>query len=141
MSHTSLARCAAPLIVLLASGCGRSDDAIRSLDPPVQKAASNVVVSSEGCGRSGLPDCPLQGWMKANLASALQRQDFDRLESAFARLGSMKPRELGAWSDFAKHGEDAAHGHNIEECRQACKQCHDAYRSSYRQTYRLRPAR
>ena len=102
---------------------------------------SSAPAPSATCGGAGLPDCPLQSWMKANAMSALTASDFARMEVAFDRIAELGPPEYTDWRADAKAGRDAARAGDLEGCRNACKSCHDAYRAPYRQTRRTRPLR
>ena len=84
---------------------------------------------------------PLQQWMIGNATPAMSREEYDRLEKVFQRIGAMAPSERGfeAWPAVSRAGAAAAARHDIEGARHACKDCHDNMRAEYKRTLRMRP--
>ncbi len=79
--------------------------------------------------------------MKANASQRLNLGDFAGMERAFERIGQLGPEDYADWQAYARSGRDAAKARDLEECRRACKRCHDAYRATYRRTRRADPLR
>jgi len=91
------------------------------------------------CGAAPLPDCPLQGWMKANAGEAFARSgDHGRLESSFLRMVAFAQPEYPSWVRIATAGARAAKEGDVEAVRAACKECHQTYRVAYRRDHRER---
>jgi hypothetical protein len=103
------------------------------------EAAPAAAAPAPVCGQDRLPDCPLQGWMKANLQGAVRRQDFGLLTKGFERLPSLAPEDMAEWAGFARAGADAAKQHDISAVREVCAACHEKYRPRYRANMRNRP--
>jgi hypothetical protein len=127
----------------LLAGCGNHNAEATPLEesPPPIATSATFVDAAATCGPVGLPDCPLQGWMKANALRALSTGDLPRLEKAFDRIATFDASEYPNWGSIAADGKHAAADGDLEAARRACKQCHDEYRSAYRETRRTRPIR
>ena len=104
-------------------------------------AAPEEAPPAATCGESPDPDCPLQGWMKANAAAALDAKDFVRLERALRRLVKLAPAGYEGWERTALEGADAAKQGDFAAVRVACKACHNAHRADYRRDHRADPLR
>jgi hypothetical protein len=97
-----------------------------------------VVAAASACGAVGQSDCPLQGWMKANMTPAVTTGDFVRLERGFRRIAELAPEGYPSWRTAALAGADAASHGDAEGARRACKTCHDDSRARYRRELRTR---
>lgn len=102
---------------------------------PAPKTASALAA----CGGKGLPDCPLQQWMKATLQTYQREQNFDRMALAFEQLEKNAPEGYAEWASMAVAGMKAARARDEASVRQACKSCHDDHRSRYRKEMRSAP--
>jgi hypothetical protein len=92
------------------------------------------------CGGPGLPPCPLQGWMRANIAAPLAANNSAALAVGLERAAGLNPdASWSSWSAIAMQGAAAAKKGDIAGARAACKGCHDAWREAYRKKYRSRP--
>lgn len=92
------------------------------------------------CGKPGQPPCPLQDWMRKNVAAALAANDSAALSVALERAAALSPNPAWAsWGSAASSGAAAAKKGDIAGARAACKTCHDAWRASYRDQFRMRP--
>ncbi len=92
------------------------------------------------CGKPGQPPCPLQDWMRKNVASALASNDAASLSSALEKVAKLSPDPAWAsWVSAANSGAEAAKKGDIAGARAACKTCHDAWRTTYRAQFRMRP--
>ena len=95
------------------------------------------------CGKAGLPDCPLQAWMKDNMVKPKAAGDWSKLEGSFGKIGKSNPfdktketKEFDAWNASVKKGIDAAKAQNKDDVNGACNDCHTATRKMYREKYR-----
>jgi hypothetical protein len=92
------------------------------------------------CGKPGQPPCPLQDWMRKNVAGALAANDTDALSVALDKAAKLTPDPAWAsWTSAAATGAAAAKKGDIAGARAACKTCHDAWRTTYRDRFRMRP--
>jgi len=110
--------------IALLGGCAESKAAEEGGARPTQ--------ASGPCGDKGLPDCPLQSWMKANLQSQLNAGDTERLARALDQLAKRAPAGFDDWSASATKAAEAARRHDIPAIKAECKSCHDRDRSRFR---------
>lgn len=109
--------------------------------PAVTPSASKPPKSppSMGCGVKN-DQCPLQAWMRQYVATAVAAGDTTALAKALDRVGGMSPDpSFSAWSEYSKRGADAARAGNMDQARKSCQQCHDAYKTKFRASFRSRP--
>jgi hypothetical protein len=110
---------------------------------PAQAAANdaeNPVISQVECGKPGQPACPLQAWMRTNVATPLASNDMAALARGLEKAASLSPDPgWAAWPTLANQGAEAAKKGDLAGARAACKGCHDAFREAYRAKYRTRP--
>jgi hypothetical protein len=117
------ARCAALVgFTLAAAGCAESKAS--------EATVSRALVGP--CGDKGLPDCPLQSWMKANLQARLNAGDLRRLAPALDELASRAPAGFAGWKASATRAAEAARRNDVAAVKAECKSCHDQDRSRYR---------
>jgi hypothetical protein len=119
------------------------------LGGPASQAAESVgergpgpVAPAQGgeCGKPGQPPCPLQDWMRKNVASALASNDAASLSVALEKAAKLAPDPAWAtWVSAASSGAEAAKKGDIAGARAACKSCHDTWRETYRAQFRMRP--
>jgi hypothetical protein len=110
---------------------------------PVASTPTAAEPQPSPCGEKGQPRCPLQGWMEDHLQSALDKEDLPTLARALGRVASFVPDpswNAGAqgWSVIANSGVDAAKRGDSAATRLACKTCHKAWRSKYKDAFRQR---
>jgi len=98
------------------------------------------------CGKAGLPDCPLQAWMKENMVKPKAAGDWAKLETGFDKIGANNPfdkaketKEYDAWVAAVKKGKDAAKASSKDDVNGACNDCHTATRKAFREKYRDKP--
>ena len=102
--------------------------------------AAEPVIAQVECGQPGQPACPLQAWMRTNVASPLAANDTGGLAAGLAKAATLAPDpSWSSWVTFANAGAEAAKTGNVAGARAACKGCHDAWREAYRARYRTRP--
>jgi hypothetical protein len=92
------------------------------------------------CGAPGRRPCPMQGFMRDQLARPYAERDFDALSANLARLGRLNPdpADWRDWSRFAVEAVRAARAHDEAETLKACSSCHRSYRSQYLARFRGR---
>ncbi len=111
---------------------------------PAGSADARVVTVADGatgsCGEPGQAPCPLQGFMRLQVAAPLAQKDLTTLAASLDRAATLLPDATWTtWPAFAKAGADAARSGKIDEVRKACKGCHDTWRAKYRKDFRPRP--
>ena len=130
------------LLLAFGAGCNNTTRAIDSLEPAqsrVSVAAPSPVPAAGSCGQKGLPDCPLQGWMKSTLQAYQRAGNYARLETAFQELGDHAPAGFDSWKTLAAQGAQAAKVKDDAATRRVCKDCHDQNRTRYRRELRTTP--
>jgi hypothetical protein len=97
------------------------------------------------CGSKENP-CPLQKWMRQNMAAAMSSGDMAALATAFDKVAKIAPDATwnGAdpkanWDAIAKAGLAAAKANDAAGAKAACKACHDGYKDKYKAQYRTKP--
>lgn len=91
------------------------------------------------CGGEGQPKCPMQAWMKTNMAPAAANGDGAALAKALDYVASHAPPGYAKWTSIAKDGSDKAKSGDLDAAKKACKSCHDEYKAKYKAELRDRP--
>jgi hypothetical protein len=100
-----------------------------------------AAITEAECGKPGLAPCPLQAWMRANVAAPLASNDFALLAASLEKAAQIAPDAgWSSWATSARAGAAAAKKSDVAGVRASCKSCHDAWREKYREKYRARPA-
>ena len=99
-------------------------------------ASPGAATAVEACGKTGLPDCPLQSWMKATVQAYLRANDTGRLATALEQLADKSPAGFDGWRESALQAAKAARSGDVPSIKAACKQCHDQHRSRFRNEIR-----
>jgi hypothetical protein len=120
--------------ISLGLSCSTSPSAAAPPAPAAAPSAGSAPVTA--CGSKGLPDCPLQAWMKATLQAYLTAGDTARLATALDELASHPPDGFANWSATAKAGADAARGGDVAKVRAECQTCHEEHRTVFRKQIR-----
>lgn len=84
------------------------------------------------CGGKGLPDCPMQGWMKDSVRAYMNAGDHARLAEALDKLAAHVPAGYSGWELVSKRAADAARAGDMTAVRTECKTCHDQFREKFR---------
>jgi hypothetical protein len=110
---------------------------------PATPAPAAQPLAAGPCGDKGQPRCPLQAWMEDHLQSALDKKDTAALAKGLTRAANFAPDASWnagpqGWSAIATAGVDAAKSGDIAATQAACKSCHKAWRTKYKQTFRTR---
>jgi len=106
---------------------------------PSETAPQTLAGKTYACGEKDKPPCPMQAWMKANMAPAAANGDAAALAKAFEYVASHAPAGFSDWSKIAKSGAEAAKANKIDDAKKACKTCHDQYKSKYKEEMRDKP--
>jgi hypothetical protein len=124
-----------------AAAIGFGDTGARaSADAPGGSTGAASPIGQAECGKPGQQPCPLQAWMRANVAGPLAANDFDALADGLDRASRLAPDPAWAtWATAAAAGAAAAKKSDLPAVRASCKSCHDAWRNTYRAQYRMRP--
>lgn len=94
------------------------------------------------CGKPGLPDCPLQAWMKANVVAPKAAGNAELLAKNLQRVAALAPASSGwgaDWKTISDAGAIAAKKGDKDGVNAACTSCHAKYRKAYRDKYRESP--
>ena len=92
------------------------------------------------CGNPGAKPCPLQAFMRDELARPYAERHLDELGANLNQLAAFNPDPAG-WRDWAQLAADAARAaraHGDAETLKACSRCHRRYRAEYLQRFRAR---
>jgi hypothetical protein len=100
--------------------------------------AAAVPLKDFDCGAKEKP-CPLQGWMKAVMATASGGGDGPKLGAALDKVASKPPPGMPDWAKIASEGAAKAKKGDIDGAKESCKKCHDAYKDKYKDEVRDRP--
>lgn len=95
----------------------------------------------KACGQPGKPPCPLQQWMRQELAGPRYERDWTRLEANLAALEAANPDpdEWTRWNKYSRRAAAAARAKRRSELDSQCRNCHKQYRRLYKKRFRLRP--
>jgi hypothetical protein len=91
------------------------------------------------CGDKGQPNCPMQGWMKSAMGSAVASGDGERIAKALETVARKPVAGFGNWTAIALEGAAKARAGDIDGAKLSCKKCHDAYKHKYTTTMRDQP--
>jgi hypothetical protein len=91
------------------------------------------------CGQPGLPPCPLQSFMRNQVAAPLARGDMKAISGSLRKVATIAPPAWASWSATALEGAGAADRGDRAALRAACNTCHQTWREEYKQRYRERP--
>ena len=92
------------------------------------------------CGGRDNP-CPLQKWMRVNMAPALAAKDAPALARALERTAAFSPDPSWQWAQIARTAAEAANAGDIEGARKSCVGCHASFKEPYKAKFRVRPAK
>jgi hypothetical protein len=98
------------------------------------------------CAGTKEDPCPLQKWMRQNMAAANASGDMAALATAFTKLATLSPDKSWNGSDANKNwdaisnaGAAAAKAGNATDAKAACKKCHDLYKAPFKDKFRTKP--
>ena len=107
-------------------------------------AAPPASADDATCGSKENP-CPLQKWMRQNMAPANSSGDMAALATDFDRVAKLSPDPKwngsdakANWDAIAKGGQAAAKANDAAAVKAACKSCHDAFKDKYKAQFRTK---
>jgi hypothetical protein len=107
--------------------------------------APSVAVADNACGSKENP-CPLQKWMRTNVAPANASGDMPALAAALEKAANLAPDPSwngkdakASWDAIAKAGAAAARANDAVGVKASCKTCHDVWKDKYKQQFRSKP--
>lgn len=106
--------------------------------PASAAVAASAAPGPAACGKKPLPDCPLQGWMKANTTPAVSAKDMPALATALDKIATFAPPGYTNWASIAKDGAKAARADDMTAAKASCRTCHDQYKKKYKTELRDR---
>jgi hypothetical protein len=93
-----------------------------------------------GLAVAGEPATPLGKWMKPNVGAPLAEEDFATLAKSLALVASKPPPgDYARWQQMANAGAEAAAKQDLRGVKASCKDCHAAYKESYKRDHATRP--
>jgi hypothetical protein len=111
-----------------------------SAEPSASAASSaSGPAKTYDCGAKGEKPCPMQGWMKAVMVKAAAGGDGAKLAQALTYVAAHPPPGYAGWTAMANAGVAKAKAGDLDGAKDSCKQCHDAYKESYKRTMRDQP--
>ena len=129
----------APLVAFVAPTAAAPPAPPPPITPP-KPALTTSAVPSGPCG-SKLNPCPLQRWMRKNIAPAVTANDTQALARALDRAAAFSPDGSWRWAEIAKTGAEFARQGDMSAARKSCKGCHVLYKATWKSSYRSRPIR
>jgi len=114
-------------------------------DARAEQAKLAVADAGRLCGEKGLPDCPMQLWMKRSATTAIQVAETTALADAFEEMALLNPsRQLAPgeyvnWVSISLDGAAASRMGDITAAKAACRECHAQYRAKYHAELRALP--
>jgi hypothetical protein len=107
--------------------------------------AAPTASADDSCGSKENP-CPLQKWMRQNMAPANASGDMGALATDFDKVAKIAPdpKWNGAdpkanWDAISKAGQAAAKANDAAAVKAVCKSCHDAFKDKYKAQFRTKP--
>lgn len=114
------------------------------LSAAAMAAAPGVSAADGTCGSKANP-CPLQKWMRQNIAAANASGDMVALEAALTKAAAFAPDPSwngkdpkASWDAISTAGAAAAKANDVAAVKQACKACHDSFKEKYKLHFRTR---
>jgi hypothetical protein len=116
-----------------------SDVAPSAVAPQADRPQSKPSAPSKdfACGTKENP-CPMQKWMKANMAPAAANGDAAALKTALTYVAGHAPPGFDKWTAIATEGATAAGKGDVDGAKKGCKTCHDLYKAKYKEEMRDR---
>ena len=123
---------------VLSAANGEKTPAPRPHDRKAYKPRTTPAAHGPNCGGRDNP-CPLDSWMRANMAPALAGKNADALGAALERTATFSPDTTWQWGAMAKDAAAAAWAGDVEGAKKSCNGCHSAYKALYKSKFRARP--
>jgi hypothetical protein len=104
-----------------------------------------VAAADGACGAKENP-CPLQKWMRTNIAPANASADMPALAAALDKVAGFAPDASWnagdpktTWKGIAQAGAAAARANDAAAVKASCKSCHEGYKDKYKAQFRTKP--
>jgi hypothetical protein len=115
-------------------------------DARYEEMRAALVDAGRFCGADGLPDCPLQAWMKRYANTMIGFGDISAIAEVFDRMAALAPDDFRVdgrptypnWVSIARDGANAARAGDINAAKAACRGCHSQYLPLYHRELRAR---
>lgn len=130
---------AAPPVTAATTATATAAPSSSADEAPTPSGSAIAGAKTFDCGAKGQKMCPMQAWMKANMAAASSSGEGDKLATALTYVATHVPPGFAGWAAMAKDGAAKAKAGDIDGAKLSCKQCHDAYKEKYKATMRDRP--
>jgi hypothetical protein len=99
------------------------------------------------CGAKGMPDCPMQEWMKQHASSMIGFGDISAVAQVFDQIAKLVPSDAlpdggpvyTNWVSISIDGAEAARAGDLAAAKAACRGCHTQYRSKFHIELRGKP--
>jgi hypothetical protein len=111
----------------------------------IAAAPAPASADDASCGSKENP-CPLQKWMRQNMAPPMAAGDMAALGAAFDKAAKMSPDPKwnggdakANWDAVSKAGVAAAKAGDAAAVKAACKGCHDLFKDKYKAQFRTKP--
>lgn len=108
--------------------------------PAPKRLAIKPTESAQKCGEKNKP-CPLQAWMRVNIAAFSAAEDGPGLARGLERSAELSPDPSWDWAAIARAGAAAAKAGDFAGASKSCRSCHDKYKNLYKEKYRSRAVR
>ena len=99
-----------------------------------------ATVLAAGLVAAAEPTTLLGKWMKPNMGAPMAGQDFDTLQKSLLLVAAKPPpaADYPNWVSISKAGADAAGKQDLKGVKKCCKDCHDAYKETYKKSLKDR---
>lgn len=128
---------ASALMIAVGVGMAGAASAAGGADAPTTVAEGDA--KDFGCGKKGQKPCPMQGWMKTVMQTAMNSGDAAKITKALEYIAAKPPPGMPNWVKITKDGIEKAKKGDIDGAKESCKVCHDAYKSEYKAKLRDLP--
>jgi hypothetical protein len=132
----------APATNVAAASIPAASSAEAAAQPPVAppRPSSSSRRAPRECGEKKNP-CPLQAWMRKNVAPAVAAKDAAAPAVALERVATFSPDASWSWAEMSRQAAAAARRGDLAEARKSCQGCHHTYKAEWNAKYRTRPVR
>lgn len=79
---------------------------------------------------------PMQAWMKANMAPAMQSGDFGKIKEKLKFIADHPVKGMSDWAKISNEGIAKAEKKDLDGVKASCKACHDKYQKEYKDKHR-----
>jgi len=147
---------ATSLLLAAVAACGNEGGPERSSTAPAPKTAASPALTTPTatatatvtaapsadeakdfpCGEKGEPLCPMQKWMKKNIAKSVSAGDLPSIAKHLQFIADHPVEGYDDWTEMAEEGVKAARADDLKGAKKSCKTCHKAYQKKWRKTRR-----